>query len=263
MSNIKFNSIKELADTLNISRTTLYKRSKEYNIDLNGTYTQNEIDTLKEPIKHSNGVQSDEQGNERYSEQNEHINEQNEHLNSVLINQLKIKDDQISQAYQTISDTNKLLDQAQQLQLDLQHKLQTTEQERLDLLDKNKRLMTETSTASELEEEVNSLSSELEDAQSKSEKLQQRYATQRQLLHSYLSENKELQTQKNELLDQASTFNQVQSEAEQLKAENKRLSEFLEQINNDRGSLTTQVSTLEQQLNQEKSKGFWKRLFNR
>lgn len=42
-----FESVKSLADELGISRTTLYKREKNNDSKLNGTYTEERIDKLK------------------------------------------------------------------------------------------------------------------------------------------------------------------------------------------------------------------------
>lgn len=42
-----FESVNSLADELGISRTTLYKREKNNDSKLNGTYTEERIDKLK------------------------------------------------------------------------------------------------------------------------------------------------------------------------------------------------------------------------
>ena len=49
-----FNSVTELSKHLCISRKTLYERAKRDGIELNGSYTQSELDSLK--IKGSKSV---------------------------------------------------------------------------------------------------------------------------------------------------------------------------------------------------------------
>ncbi|MCM0601505.1 hypothetical protein, partial [Periweissella ghanensis] len=174
----------ELAQSLNMSKATLYKRCRALNIPIDSLDSL--TDEQKTKLMNFKRTSSNKKNNNLHTLEKSTIDESQiphndtdsltETLlqqNKSLINQLNAKDSQLEVAQENIKHANqlateahKLGDQAQQLQLDLQHQLQITEQERLDLLNKNKQLMMETSTSSELEEEINTLSNELEDAQS-------------------------------------------------------------------------------------------------
>ena len=136
-----YKSVKALADELEISRTTLYKRAKLNGIELTGNYTSQQIEQLKT-------VQSKmdtEQKNEQFVEQNEHKNEQfveqNEHKDEHffqseiqrLSSQLTVKDEQIAELNQQLKQAQKLADQAQQLQLKTQLQLESEQQKVLAL----------------------------------------------------------------------------------------------------------------------------------
>ena len=136
-----YKSVKALADELEISRTTLYKRAKLNGIELTGNYTSQQIEQLKT-------VQSKmdtEQKNEQFVEQNEHKNEQfveqNEHKDEHffqseiqrLSSQLTVKDEQIAELNQQLKQAQKLADQAQQLQLKTQLQLEAEQQKVLAL----------------------------------------------------------------------------------------------------------------------------------
>ena len=113
-----YKSVKALADELEISRTTLYKRAKLDGIELTGNYTSQQIEQLKT-------VQSKmdtEQKNEQFAEQNEHFFQSEIQR---LSSQLTVKDEQIAEL--------KLADQAQQLQLKTQLQLEAEQQKVLAL----------------------------------------------------------------------------------------------------------------------------------
>ena len=125
-----YKSVKALADELEISRTTLYKRAKLNGIELNGIYTSQQIEQLKT-------VQSKmytEQKNEQFAEQNEH---KDEHFFQSEIqrvsSQLTVKDEQIAELNQQLKQAQKLADQAQQLQLKTQLQLEAEQQKVLAL----------------------------------------------------------------------------------------------------------------------------------
>lgn len=125
-----YKSVKALADELEISRTTLYKRAKLNGIELTGNYTSQQIEQLKT-------VQSKmdtEQKNEQFVEQNEHKDEyffQSEIQR--LSSQLTVKDEQIAELNQQLKQAQKLADQAQQLQLKTQLQLESEQQKVLAL----------------------------------------------------------------------------------------------------------------------------------
>ena len=125
-----YKSVKALADELEISRTTLYKRAKLNGIELTGNYTSQQIEQLKT-------VQSKmdtEQKNEQFVEQNEH---KYEHFFQSeiqrLSSQLTVKDEQIAELNQQLKQAQKLADQAQQLQLKTQLQLEAEQQKVLAL----------------------------------------------------------------------------------------------------------------------------------
>ncbi|TGE56340.1 hypothetical protein [Weissella confusa] len=125
-----YKSVKALADELEISRTTLYKRAKLNGIELTGNYTSQQIEQLKT-------VQSKmdtEQKNEQFAEQNEH---KDEHFFQSeiqrLSSQLTVKDEQIAELNQQLKQAQKLADQAQQLQLKAQLQLEAEQQKVLAL----------------------------------------------------------------------------------------------------------------------------------
>ena len=125
-----YKSVKALADELEISRTTLYKRAKLNGIELTGNYTSQQIEQLKT-------VQSKmdtEQKNEQFVEQNEH---KDEHFFQSeiqrLSSQLTVKDEQIAELNQQLKQAQKLADQAQQLQLKAQLQLESEQQKVLAL----------------------------------------------------------------------------------------------------------------------------------
>lgn len=124
MTKHSFTSVKELATSLGISRTTLYKRAKYASIELIGTYTDEQIDILK-------GVQN----SEHPSEHNEHESEQNW---TVLSEQLTVKDQQIKELHEQLKQAQKLVDQAQQLQLKTQLQLEEKQEKILLLESANK-----------------------------------------------------------------------------------------------------------------------------
>ena len=121
-----YKSVKALADELEISRTTLYKRAKLNGIELTGNYTSQQIEQLKT-------VQSKmdtEQKNEQFAEQNEHFFQSEIQR---LSSQLTVKDEQIAELNQQLKQAQKLADQAQQLQLKTQLQLEAEQQKVLAL----------------------------------------------------------------------------------------------------------------------------------
>ena len=125
-----YKSVKALADELEISRTTLYKRAKLNGIDLNGIYTSQQIEQLK-TVQFKMDT---EQKTEHFAEQNEH---KDEHFFQSeiqrLSSQLTVKDEQISELNQQLKQAQKLADQAQQLQLKAQLQLESEQQKVLAL----------------------------------------------------------------------------------------------------------------------------------
>ena len=125
-----YKSVKALADELEISRTTLYKRAKLNGIELTGNYTSQQIEQLKT----AQSKMDTEQKNEQFSVQNEH---KDEHFFQSeiqrLSSQLTVKDEQIAELNQQLKQAQKLADQAQQLQLKAQLQLEAEQQKVLAL----------------------------------------------------------------------------------------------------------------------------------
>ena len=125
-----YKSVKALADELEISRTTLYKRAKLNGIELTGNYTSQQIEQLKtvQPKMDT------EHKTEHFAEQNEH---KDEHVFQSeiqrLSSQLTVKDEQIAELNQQLKQAQKLADQAQQLQLKTQLQLESEQQKVLAL----------------------------------------------------------------------------------------------------------------------------------
>lgn len=125
-----FESVKALAYELGISRTTLYKRAKDNNIELSGTYTQQQIDKLM-------GVHlkmDSEHKNEQETGRSGQVNEQSmDSAVKAFSEQLTVKDEQIAELNRRLEQAHKLVDQAQQLQLKTQLQLEAEQQKVLAL----------------------------------------------------------------------------------------------------------------------------------
>lgn len=148
---------KELANNIGISRATLYNRAKAFSIDLNIELSPEQIKALRTniPVKKETKVEVLHPKNEdkvsnhldsfskhsldtfrQLSTQNEQLSEQ---INK-LFEQLSAKDKQLENKDIQLTSAQKLIDQSQQLQLDLQHQLAQSEQNKSQLLIENKEL---------------------------------------------------------------------------------------------------------------------------
>jgi hypothetical protein len=118
-----FESVKALADELGVSRTTLYKRAKENEIQLIGTYTQEQIDKLMGVHLKTDSEQENEQSPEQAVDSGI----------KALSEQLTVKDNQIAELNRRLEQAQKLVDQSQQLQLKTQLQLEAEQQKVLSL----------------------------------------------------------------------------------------------------------------------------------
>lgn len=127
-----FESVTELAEYLNISRKTLYQRSKKHNIALSGKYTNDEIKTLSSKVS---PTVSNPKGNSKQSKvtiESDTILELKRQIDSItadkifLQSELQTKNNQIDQL-------NKQVDQAQQLQLIAEQRLTEERQKVIEL----------------------------------------------------------------------------------------------------------------------------------
>ena len=114
-----YKSVKALADELEISRTTLYKRAKLNGIELTGNYTSQQIEQLKTVQSKMDTEHKDEHFFQSEIQR--------------LSSQLTVKDEQIAELNQQLKQAQKLADQAQQLQLKAQLQLESEQQKVLAL----------------------------------------------------------------------------------------------------------------------------------
>ncbi len=151
---------KELANKIGISRATLYNRAKAFSIDLNIELTPEQIKSLQTntPVKKETKVEilhprteqlEDEMSNhldtssKHYLDTFIHLSTQNEQLSeqiNKLFEQLSAKDKQLENKDIQLTSAQKLIDQSQQLQLDLQRQLAQSEQNKSQLLIEKKEL---------------------------------------------------------------------------------------------------------------------------
>lgn len=130
-----FNSVTELAKHLGISRKTLYERAKRDGIELNGSYTQEELNLLR--LKKSKNVTDTKVNNHSRNET------QNKHNETELVDVMKAqivvleqdKDrlySELESRNKHIDELNKQVDQAQQLQLLAENRLSEEHQLRIE-----------------------------------------------------------------------------------------------------------------------------------
>jgi chromosome segregation ATPase len=111
-----FNSKSELAAYLGITRKTLYKRAKERNIELSGTYTDEQLDTLRSRLD-TTQINDKEYGNKQESNQKE------TELVTALQEQINYLKQQIEEKDRQIERRDQALDQQQRLQLSVSQQL--------------------------------------------------------------------------------------------------------------------------------------------
>lgn len=131
-----FNSVTELSKHLGISRKTLYERAKRDGIDLNGSYTQNELDSLR--IKGNKSV-SETKVNDHSQKETEQKQNDTALLDALRtqISMLEADKERLYLELDTrnkhIDELNKQVDQSQQLQLKTQLQLEAEQQKVLAL----------------------------------------------------------------------------------------------------------------------------------
>ena len=130
-------NINQLSDIIGVSKPTVYSRAKALGIELDGKYSTDEIKALGKSRKK---VKSKVKGSKvegektlRFTSENPNSELEEELRGEIdyLKNQINAKDKQIAEA-------NKLADQSQKLQADLQRKLDSQNQELLTLKVKDK-----------------------------------------------------------------------------------------------------------------------------
>lgn len=131
-----FNSVTELSKHLGISRKTLYERAKRDGIDLNGSYTQNELDSLR--IKGNKSVSETKVNDHSQKETKQKQNDTA--LLDALRTQISMLEADKERLYSEldtrnkhIDELNKQVDQSQQLQLKTQLQLEAEQQKLLAL----------------------------------------------------------------------------------------------------------------------------------
>ncbi len=135
-------STTELAKRVGLSRSYLYKKAKTIGLELNGEYTQSDLERLKSSSKRHKKSAS-RHNDTRVSETPE--GDKNSPLERELKNQivslkkqLSVKDEQLKMKDKQIDMANQLADQAQKLQADIQTKLETKNQELLAVKEQKK-----------------------------------------------------------------------------------------------------------------------------
>lgn len=130
-------TITQLSEMIGVSKPTVYARAKALDIKLSGVYSANEINELGKSRKK---VKSKVDNRKVNSNQSLHFTSEKDNIEladelrgeiNYLKNQIDAKDKQIAEA-------NKLADQSQKLQADLQRKLDSQNQELLTLKVKDK-----------------------------------------------------------------------------------------------------------------------------
>lgn len=126
MTEHKFNTISELAEHLKISRTTLYRRANLSDIDLTGSYSDEQLELLSSVHPTVQKLNSSTEQTEQLSGQSgQQIKFLNKEI-SAKDKQIKLLSGQLKEKDLQISLLNKHLDQAQQLQLIAEQRLTET-----------------------------------------------------------------------------------------------------------------------------------------
>lgn len=125
-------TISELAKLVKVSKPTIYSRAKLLGIKLNGVYSDEEVEALRQPRKKVNS-----KGNNRkvkpYLDSNFTLKKENSELEAELRREINYLKKQLNVKDKQITEVNKLADQSQKLQADLQRKLDSQNQELLTL----------------------------------------------------------------------------------------------------------------------------------
>ncbi|WP_419155037.1 hypothetical protein [Weissella minor] len=275
-----FNTITDLAKYLGVSRKTLYKRAEEHNINLSGSYSTDDLSLLGSKTAHQSNKKSVTTVTSDINKGNtssKHQTHQNTPLNSELRSQINdLKNDkiflqkEIESKNKTISETTKLLDQAQQLQLDLQNKLNHSEQERLSLLSTSQQLTDTNARVDEQEKTIAELESQITNAQQQKEDLQEQLSSKSNYASYLYEENRDLEKDKTLLLQQQSEADVAQQTIEQLQTELEETQTLVQEKDHQRQlladrstSLSDKLTDTRKQLKDEQNKGFWKRVFGR
>lgn len=118
-----YNSIAELAKDVGVTRKTLYSRARSHGIALNGEYTEQELKLLKSRLDKSNTTQTGIQNKQVYTTE---INALKAHIDSLSYSNKRLEkelDTERERHDKQLSELNKHLDQAQQLQLIAEQRL--------------------------------------------------------------------------------------------------------------------------------------------
>ncbi len=278
--NKNFNTVTDLSNYLGISRKTLYKRAKEHYIELNGSYSTDDLNILSNNLSQQSNKKSVTPVTPKVNNGNTE-SKQDKHQNSPLYLELKgqinvLKDDkiflqkEIESKTKTISETNKLLDQAQQLQLDLQTKLSHSEQERLTLLSNAQQLTDTNARVDEKEQTIAKLEAQISTDKQEKTDLQEQLASQKDYSSYLHSKKSELENDKNALLEQQSDADEAQQMIQQLQIELEETQTLAQEKDRQRQlmaeraeNLSAKLTDIRDQFQTEQNKGFWQRLFGR
>lgn len=130
-------TITQLSEMIGVSKPTVYARAKALDIKLSGVYSVDEINRLGKSRKR---VKSKVDNRKVNSNQPLHFTPEKDgiQLEDELRGEINYLKDQIDTKDKQIAEANKLADQSQKLQADLQRKLDSQNQELLTLKVKDK-----------------------------------------------------------------------------------------------------------------------------
>lgn len=272
-SNKEFKSVTDLAEYLKISRKTLYKRAKANGVTLSGSYSERDLRILKQesvtPIKHKSVTTVTRGDTERKQIESTVFDTLKAHIDTLEADKNFLQKE-IESKNITISETTKLLDQAQQLQLDLQTKLNHSEQERLELLDTANKSSNSDKYLHELKENIAELKEQISSEKQAKEALQTELKNSEHFSDYLFRENQQLNDLKAELTntlealeDKQQHLNTLQHELNETQGVVQEKAEQRQYISEQNKTLREQLTKAKQELQAEQNKGFWRRLFGR
>ncbi|KRN78112.1 hypothetical protein [Weissella minor] len=271
--NKEFKSVTDLAEYLKISRKTLYKRSKANGVNLSGSYSERDLRILKQESvtssKHKSVTTVTGGDSESKQIKSTVFETLKAHIDTLKADKIFLQKE-IESKNITISETTKLLDQAQQLQLDLQTKLNHSEQERLALLDTANKSTNSDEYLHELKENIAELKEQISSEKQAKESLQTELKNSEHFSDYLFRENQQLDDLKEELTKTLDALEDKQQHLDTLQHELNETQGIAQEKAKQRQSIAEENKTLREQLTKtrqklqdEQNKSFWQRLFGR
>lgn len=273
-------TIQQIADLVGVPKITMYKfiSAGPYI----STVGKRNAKIYSETVK--NRIISDFNRDKSFTSVSETETVNNDQKNNYLSEYIQSLESQITQLTQTVNKKSeeltrsqenlataqKLIDQAQQLQLDLQAKLTSSEQERLALISSTQNVDSSNEYLEKLKSDISDLKTQLTNEQESKERLQESLASKERYA-SYLSSEKRALERDNEiLLDQQEIDDQTQETIQQLQTKLVTIQSSLEEkeqqkvhLSEQNSNLINQLKEKKQELKKEQNKGFLERLLHR